>query len=474
MLLLLITIASCFAMYWLPDKVFGFKLRKVDLLADLRIKDKSATLDSLRIQLALSDSLMADSIARIQIKDTLTLQNEADSMAVLLRDSLYNEMLSSWASGDSAGIKIEDFSKGHTALSHFFAALNKGKSLNRPVRVAFLGDSFIEGDILVADFRAELQNHFGGKGVGFVPTASNVAQFRPTVEHKFSGWTTHSLLTDKKHAYTLSCLTFEAQATASVSYKTVNRYANLQPVSRISLIYGNNTSASMQVVTNQTDTVNEVLPFSTAISEYVMDGNYTDVSFTFKEAAGLEVLGVALESHSGVTVDNYSLRGNSGMILQQLDKERCDQFNKIRPYDLIILQYGLNVASSEVLQYGWYRQRMTEVIAYMKICFPEADIMLLGVSDRSHQEDGEFATMPAVLALLHAQRQLAQQTGIAFWNVFAAMGGENSMSRYVKNNWASKDYTHLGFRGGREIANSLLKAILLEKEFYDKAETAAW
>lgn len=474
MLLLLITIASCFAMYWLPDKVFGFKLRKVDLLADIRVKDKSSTLDSLRIQLALSDSLTADSIAHVQAKDTLTLQNEADSMAVLLRDSLYREMQSSWIMGDSSGVRIEDFSKGHTALSRFFTALNRGKTLNRPVRIAFLGDSFIEGDILVADFRAELQKHFGGKGVGFVSTASNVAQFRPTIEHKFSGWATHSMLTDKKRAYTLSGLTFEAEDVANISYKTVNRYPNLQPVSRISLIYGNNTSASMKVIANQTDTVNEILPSSSCVSEYVMNGSFTDVSFSFKGAAGLEVLGVALESNTGIIVDNYSLRGNSGMILEQLNKERSEQLNKIRPYDLIILQYGLNVASEDLLQYGWYRQRMVEVVAHVKTCFPEADIMLFGVSDRSYQEDGVFVTMPAVLALLHAQRQLAQQTGIAFWNVFAAMGGENSMPRYVKNNWASKDYTHLGFRGGREIANSLLKAILLEKEFYDKAENAAW
>ena len=104
------------------------------------------------------------------------------------------------------------------------------------------------------------------------------------------------------------------------------------------------------------------------------------------------------------------------------------------------------------------------------VCFPEADILLLGVSDRSHQEDGAFETMPAVLALLHTQRQIARKTGIPFWNTFGGMGGENSMVRFVENNWASKDYTHLSFRGGREIATALLKALLLEKEFYDEAD----
>jgi len=74
---------------------------------------------------------------------------------------------------------------------------------------------------------------------------------------------------------------------------------------------------------------------------------------------------------------------------------------------------------------------------------------------------------------LFLRRRAARRAGVAFWNVFGAMGGENSMIRFVENNWASKDYTHLSFRGGKEIASALLKAILLEKEFYDEADKVA-
>ena len=49
---------------------------------------------------------------------------------------------------------------------------------------------------------------------------------------------------------------------------------------------------------------------------------------------------------------------------------------------------------------------MEEAVRHVQVCFPEADILLLGVSDRSHQEEGEFETMPAVLALLHTQGRL--------------------------------------------------------------------
>ncbi len=64
-----------------------------------------------------------------------------------------------------------------------------------------------------------------------------------------------------------------------------------------------------------------------------------------------------------------------------------------------------------MLQYSWYRSRMIEVIAHVRECFPDTDILLLGVSDKSYQGENGYETMPAVLAMLHTQRQIARQTG---------------------------------------------------------------
>ena len=173
-------------------------------------------------------------------------------------------------------------------------------------------------------------------------------------------------------------------------------------------------------------------------------------------------------------MDNYSLRGNSGLILNRVDSMQSVALNKVRPYDLIILQYGLNVANDSVLQYGWYGKKMEIAIRYLRRCYPTADVLVLGVSDRGRQFDGKFETMPSVLALLHSQRQMAKRMGVTFWNVFGAMGGENSMVRYVENNWASKDYTHLSFRGGKELARILYEALMREKKFYDEADEAGF
>ena len=220
--LLLITFGICLGLYYLPDRIFGQKIKKVDLLSDLRVKTQSLSMDSLRKQLEQPDTLEIDSVA---LRDSVIRSTGIDSAALALRDSLYNVMYSVQGA-DSLGTHIEDYSVGHIGLKRFFAALKNRDKLNRPVRVAFLGDSFIEGDIVVADLRSALQKEFGGRGVGFVPIASVAAQFRPTIEQRSEGWHTWSMLTDHEHGYTLSGMMFEPKkdGKVTVSLKTTNRY----------------------------------------------------------------------------------------------------------------------------------------------------------------------------------------------------------------------------------------------------------
>lgn len=63
-------------------------------------------------------------------------------------------------------------------------ALKQGKKTK--IRIAYIGDSMIEGDQITKKLRELLQAIFGGNGVGFVPVTSNVANFRSTISYEFS------------------------------------------------------------------------------------------------------------------------------------------------------------------------------------------------------------------------------------------------------------------------------------------------
>lgn len=460
-LILLVTAAACLALYLLPDELFGFRIKKMDMLSDLRIGGQGD--EEGDDSLALSDSALMR-------RDSLGLSH-ADSLRVVLRDSIYRTTLAELR-GDTLRATIEDYSVGHTGLRRFFAALNGIPTLGRPVRVAFLGDSFIEGDILTADFRNRMQERFGGRGVGFVPVASQVEQFRPTIRQRSKGWTTRSILSDRKHKYLLSCLLFDAAADApTITFQTTDYFPRLSRVETLKFIYTRNTSAEIRWICNEgRDTIAARLPETDGVAQYVARGTFTDGRLIFTRAGGLQALGIALEDDRGVVVDNFALRGNSGLPLEGLDGDGCRALQRLRPYDLIVLQYGLNVAAERTKDYGFYRDRMVEIIRRVREGFPGADILLLGVSDRSKVVGGERHTMASVKALRRAQREAAMQSGAAFWDVFEAMGGDDSMVSYVKRNWAAKDYTHLSFQGGRELAYALFDALILEKELYDKLE----
>ena len=467
--LLFLTFVFCCLLYYLPDRMAGFSLKRVDLFSDLRASGPELPLDSLSQMWLKEDTMVVDSTA---LQQQAVEKAGIDSATLALRDSLY-KALYAVAGADSAGTRIEDYSVGHVGLHRFFAALRDRADLGRPVRVAFLGDSFIEGDILVADFRSALQQRFGGRGVGFVPITSVAAQYRPTVKIASEGWKTWSMLTKPDSLpYTLSGMTFEAEAgEPTVTLEAANRYPELDSASCLKLIYERNVATRLCLTVNgRTDSLMTAFPPTDSVRQYVYNGPVHKAEMRFRNTEGFRALGVVMEDSVGVSVDNYSLRGNSGMLLEQLDSASCRALNRIHTYDLIVLQYGLNIANDSILQYGWYGRRMEKAIRQVRQCFPTADVLLMGVSDRSRMENGTFCTMPSVLALLHAQRQTAKRAGIPFWNTFGAMGGNNSMVRYVEKNWASKDYTHLGFGGGRELARVLVEAILAEMEFYEEAE----
>jgi lysophospholipase L1-like esterase len=71
--------------------------------------------------------------------------------------------------------------------------------------------------------------------------------------------------------------------------------------------------------------------------------------------------------------------------------------------------------------------------------------------------------------LVEAQKRVAKKTGSAFWNLFEAMGGKNSMVNWVEGDTvlANKDYTHLNHRGASKVAKLLYKHLMDEYNVYN-------
>ena len=149
------------------------------------------------------------------------------------------------------------------------------------------------------------------------------------------------------------------------------------------------------------------------------------------------------------------------------------QFNNaIGPYKGgIRFHASVNLSILKFLGFEQTFKNALTTIAHLKQAFPQAGILIVGVGDREYKiEEGSLRTMPGIKNLIRYQQNLAADSGVAFWNMFEAMGGEGSMADMVhaKPSLANYDYTHINFRGGKHLAELLYEALVYGKEQYDR------
>lgn len=357
--------------------------------------------------------------------------------------------------------RLMDYSEGQSALRRLRAALREGRS--RSVRIAFVGDSFIEGDILVAPFRQALQQRYGGKGVGYVPLTSPVARFRQSIQQRFEGAWRQTLASksNSRTLFTLSETFATATASASTSYKLTN-------ADRVTLHYVSDTiPVAITYGINGGDRQHVELPASHgALAEYTFPhGAVKQFELATGGGDGTRFYGVCFDSMTGISVDNYSLRGSSGTKLTAVSSALTSQLSRFRPYDLIILSYGLNVLSPKDNNdsYEWYYDAMAKSIEHIQQLYPHATILLMSLSDRATLHEGEIHPLNGVARVLRIQHRLAQRYGLLFWNTHEAMASLGGIKGFVDKGWAAKDYTHISMAGGTQLAK-LLTADLIGDE----------
>ena len=365
-----------------------------------------------------------------------------------------------------------DFSSNDRSLDHFYTLLNELKNGSGKVRIAMYGDSFIEGDIFCAEVRDVLQDRYGGNGVGFVPITSQVAQYRNTVFHNFKGFETYTLMQKelKNNRLGIGGYCFTAMEDNKLSYSVARGHQHLDSFKDIHLFYTSPINTEFNYSLNDSETKKMIITGSRYLQQKVLKGvNVPKITFNFPKSDTIKLYGVSFEDSTGIYVDNFGMRGNSGLGLSQITDGMHRQFNNFTDYKLIILQYGLNVVDADTRDVSWYVASMVNIINHLKQSYPTTTFLLLSVSDRSEKKNGELKTMKSIPLLVAAQQEIARKSQIAFFNLFEAMGGENSIVALVDHDppLANKDYTHLNYQGGKKIAQIFLKSIFNGLENYN-------
>ncbi len=357
---------------------------------------------------------------------------------------------------------IEDFS----ADGRFAAFCDTLLNANRPVRIAVLGDSFIEGDILTADLRERLQTAFGGRGTGFAPMASPLTGFRRTIKTQSKGWTAYNVMQQKKvpapynEQFYVSGWVCRPSTGASTRWEATAYRNRLDSCSTARVLFIAPSKSRIELVLNDTLHRAFTIEGSDAVRQAVVTAPVIrSLEFKVNEGADRMVGYGALFEHKGVEVDNYSIRSNNGQALFRTNPSINAQINALTGYDLVILQYGLNIMQQGVLQYTSYGTQIEKMITYVRHCFPTAAVLVLGVSDRAVKSEQGVETMDALPYMVDCQRTAARNQEAAFWSTFDAMQAEGGIEEFVARGWAGKDFTHINYAGGRRVAWALFDAI---------------
>ena len=338
------------------------------------------------------------------------------------------------------------------------------------VRIAYFGDSMIEGDLVTQSLRNDLQDIFGGEGVGFVPTTSMLWGYRKTIRQRFNEeqWFTYNVLEKKPSGYEYG-ISGELFLTKGwqpwLTFKGTDEYPRTKNLHQAQLFYGPVTKENSFCVV-ETDLGKDTVRLTgtqTVNAVTLADSCGEELELRIVSGDKLPVYGVSVASPAGLCLDNFGMRNSTGSQLSKISEESLRQFQKDLSYDLVVLQFGLNLVSADRTDFTRYEQALRQVVARFKVSMPGADILIVSVGDKCSRIGGQWQTDPSIPLIIGAQQKVAYEMGVGFLNLFEEMGGQNAMVKWVNANpsLARGDYAHPN-RLGAERLSAILRDYLLE------------
>lgn len=375
------------------------------------------------------------------------------------------------------------------------AALNGATKGARPVRVLHYGDSQLEGDRVTSYLRNKFQLRWGGGGTGLVPIIDVGPSFSVDREPS-DNWIRYSVMERQKPPlgherfgalwsfcrYTPpladSLIVDSAVKEGTIIFRKVKRaYGRSQQYSHCRVFFGHNRRP-LTLELSVDGGVPGSKEYEASSALHITDfelGSPSSVKLTFKGADSPEVYGISFESANGVVVDNIAARGAGGTELRRLDKGLLGAMYDALNVKLLVLQYGGNAiphieSAEEADEYGSWLG--SQIVTLKKLC-PDAPVILIGPSDMSIKEGTTWVTRPWVEETNMALKKHALANGAAYFDLYTAMGGRNSMVSWVETDppLAAPDYTHFSPQGASKMAELFCTALFNDLQGLTKTET---
>ena len=360
-------------------------------------------------------------------------------------------------------------------LAAFYAALDSVRTM--PVRVVHYGDSQIEEDRITNVLRERWQKAYGGGGVGLLPlhqtiptrsmrqwlSMDGVVQTVQGGPKRYLVYGPRSMRLDNDKYGVMGQVAVMDSTLVAGSEDVV---MCIEPIDKKR--QGHNYFNRVRVLTDSVD--GYILAQDTMLSPtpdtrhpllYTLPDSTTKCEIHLQGKG--KVYGVSLETPTGVIVDNIPMRGCSGNIFTKIDSTQLSDFYRETNTRLIILQFGGNMipqTENASTISGYVRSTLRQQVRYLRACAPDAAILFIGPSDMSTNIDGQMSTYPLVPYMDKLLQKMAAEEQIAYWSMYDAMGGKDSMVRWVENGLAGSDYVHFTRAGANKVGKILYEWLM--------------
>lgn len=429
--------------------------------------------------------------ARIDRLDSLALvQEKGDTIQLIQEDS--SAAANNPAQDGTVHHRICYPTGQDTLLYAFFRQMDALKDgiRHKTIHILHFGDSQLEGDRISADLRHRLQEIFGGCGPGLQGATSRMNE-KISVEHSWvRQWQWYPLfgkyakqapsnyfsilgnlqlielgsapsITPTEEDF-LTVITFRSSSRADRKDQSVEQLRLLLRKTEGWLI--------VRILQEGKEIATQRYEASPTVQQMLcqLEQPFGQVAIQLAGQGVVELHGVSLECRQGVVVDNIPIRGSAGLEFSRIPAEHLQQQLSLLDVGLLIFQFGVNVGEAE--DYSYYEEGFYHQLQYFRRLVPDIPILVVSTSDRSKKSDVGYVSLENIEKLRDAQRSAAFRAGCAFWDLFEAMGGINSMPAWVmaKPALANKDFTHFTLRGAHVVANMLYQALMYEYQLYKK------
>jgi lysophospholipase L1-like esterase len=352
-------------------------------------------------------------------------------------------------------------------LAHFYAALEhtERREPEAITRIVHYGDSPTTADLITGDARQLLQQRFGNAGHGF----SFIAKPWDWYEHRniglnATGWDIAAASQGGAYdgLYGLGGGSFQNAGDA---------------YSRLVLKDPSHSSAEVEYLKQRGGGTFTIAVDGKFLARVATEAPARAAGFArfalpaagartveIRAYGAVRIFGIVFDKPGpGVSYDSLGMNGASITVLGHAFNERhwAEQLQHRQP-DLVVVNYGTNESGFASFIANSYEQEIRLVVERIRKAVPGVSVLLMSPMDRGTRvAGGNTVTLSTIPKIVAVQERVARESGCAFFNTFAAMGGEGTMAKWYEAHprMVAADFIHPSPAGAKLVGNLLYQAL---------------